>query len=209
MIIAASEYLPVPHLMQVLDAEAPTVVEYVPTPQAVQTLASLAPVVAEYLPAPQVMQVEAPTSGKFGKYLPASQLIQAEAPTFECLPAPQLMAWAEPTCEAATRTARPTTALAPPQSTPPRGVGRLSRPLPRPPFPPSAIRRVPLGHCRCSPLFISLLPTALQSLFLSKIRMLPAHVAQGTTVAVVARARRMPQSPPLRNTCTSIPAESF
>ena len=90
MIITASEYFPVPHLMQVLDAEAPTVVEYVPTPQAVQTLASLAPVVAEYLPAPQVMQAEAPTSGKFGKYLPASQLIQAEAPTFKYLPAPHL-----------------------------------------------------------------------------------------------------------------------
>ena len=57
MIITASEYFPVPHLMQVLDAEAPTVVEYVPTPQAVQTLASLAPVVAEYLPAAQSAHV--------------------------------------------------------------------------------------------------------------------------------------------------------
>ena len=75
MIITASEYFPVPHLMQVLDAEAPTVVEYVPTPQAVQTLASLAPVVAEYLPAPQVMQAEAPTF----KYLPAPHLC-ASAP---------------------------------------------------------------------------------------------------------------------------------
>ena len=69
MIITASEYFPVPHLMQVLDAEAPTVVEYVPTPQAVQTLASLAPVVAEYLPAPQVIQAEAPTF----ENLPAAQ----------------------------------------------------------------------------------------------------------------------------------------
>ena len=42
--------------MQVLDAEAPTVVEYVPTPQAVQMLAPLAPVVAEYLPVGRLVQ---------------------------------------------------------------------------------------------------------------------------------------------------------
>jgi hypothetical protein len=76
--------------LQVLLAEAPTVVEYLLTPQFKQVLAVVAPVVVEYLPASQLVQFAAPAN----EYVPAPQLVQ-EAELVcdvkpENLPAPQL-----------------------------------------------------------------------------------------------------------------------
>jgi hypothetical protein len=66
--------------LQVLLAEAPTVVEYVLTPQFKQVLAVVAPVVVEYLPAPQFTQELAAVAPVVVRYLPASQVMQAEEP---------------------------------------------------------------------------------------------------------------------------------
>jgi len=72
-----SEYVPVPHIWQVVE---PGASEYVPLAQSIQSCGAVLPGTVLYLPAAQASHVASETAARDHENLPATQLVHAADP---------------------------------------------------------------------------------------------------------------------------------